>query len=623
MRTVESSPGRPVPGRPDPRRSKKSGPVAAWRTDLKLKIIGVTRRPGSPLRALPVVGQKIARGRSRRDVLVLEAHREALRGNPVSYSVQLLGRDYTATVFPRFDRFRKIAGVRGVLRLERRGKRGDGPVFPELIELKALLSRRQRNSFNSALRSLELAKVVADSSRINAEILTAKAALQEKKALEAQRKAEAEERRSRLLADAGAVLDSTFELNELMDRVSELLVRRIADWCAIHLREGEQLQRATLRHRNSEKMGLLAQSFPEVDDPETFRAVREAQSELLSGALPQDLARIVPSGERTLALKKTALQSLIRSPIKVHGQVIGLLTLGSEDPSRFYDRSDVTMAENLADRIGLSRESSRLYAEAQREIAHRKEIEARIRVFNTELERRVKERTSLLEEATREANSFAYTVAHDLRAPLRAITGFCHALREDYSAAVDATGQDYLQRIVTGAKRMDDLIRDLLDYARLNRAEIQRSIVDLDELLEEALLAMAHELRERNADVQWARPLGRVVGQGPILVQTFTNLVSNAVKFVESGVKPEVRIRAEPRGARVRVIIEDNGIGIAPEHQERIFGIFERLNHAERYPGTGIGLAIVRRAVERLGGAVGVESQAGQGSRFWVELPSV
>src|SRR4029077_7868561 len=189
MRSLESSPGRPVPGRPDPKRSKKSGPKAAWRTDLKLKVIGVTRRPGSPLRALPVVGQKIARNQRRTGVLVLEAHQEALRGSPVSYTLQLSGRNYTATVFPRFDRSRKIAGVRGILRLERRGKRGVGLDIPELIELKALLSKRQRNSFKSALRSLDLAKVVADTSRINAEILTAKAALQEKKALEAQRKA--------------------------------------------------------------------------------------------------------------------------------------------------------------------------------------------------------------------------------------------------------------------------------------------------------------------------------------------------------------------------------------------------------------------------------------------------
>src|SRR6185295_17509937 len=119
------------------------------------------------------------------------------------------------------------------------------------------------------------------------------------------------------------------------------------------------------------------------------------------------------------------------------------------------------------------------------------------------------------------------------------------------------------------------------------------------------------------------KPLGKVVGHGPILIQVFVNLLSNAVKFVPPSTIPRVRIRVEARRDRKRIVIEDNGIGIAPEHQERIFGIFERLNRTEEFPGTGIGLAIVRRAVERLGGAVGVESQAGQGSRFWVELPSV
>jgi signal transduction histidine kinase len=280
------------------------------------------------------------------------------------------------------------------------------------------------------------------------------------------------------------------------------------------------------------------------------------------------------------------------------------------------------MARDVSRRIALAWESSRLYEEAQKEIALRREVEARLRVFNVELERRVSERTAMLEEATREANSFAYTVAHDLRAPLRAITGFCQALKEDYSGVVDAVGKDYLERVVHGARRMDDLIRDLLDYARLNRAEIRKGIVDLEELLPEVLQPLASELDEKKAKVQVDKPLGRVVGQGLILSQALTNLISNAVKFVAPDVIPEVRIRSEDNGTRTRILVEDNGIGIATEHQERIFGIFERLNRAELYPGTGIGLAIVRRAVERLGGSVGVESTLGQGSRFWIELPS-
>jgi signal transduction histidine kinase len=280
------------------------------------------------------------------------------------------------------------------------------------------------------------------------------------------------------------------------------------------------------------------------------------------------------------------------------------------------------MVRGLAARIAIARESAVLYEDAQREIARRKEAEARMRVFNSELERRVTERTALLEDAMREANSFAYTVAHDLRAPLRAITGFCQALQEDYSGAIDEVGQDYLERIVAGSRRMDELIRDLLDYARVNRAEIKRTLVILDKVLDEVLETMAPELHERGAVVLRARELGRVVAHESMLSQVLANLLSNAVKFVPAGVKPEVSIRTEAQEGRLRILVEDNGIGIAPEHLERIFGIFERLNRAEDFPGTGIGLAIVRRAVERLGGSVGVTSQPGRGSTFWVELPS-
>jgi signal transduction histidine kinase len=168
---------------------------------------------------------------------------------------------------------------------------------------------------------------------------------------------------------------------------------------------------------------------------------------------------------------------------------------------------------------------------------------------------------------------------------------------------------------------MDDLIRDLLDYARVNRAEIKQSEVDLDAVLDTVMESMSGDLRERKAVVERTRPLGTVMAHEPMLNQVITNLLSNAVKFVPREAIPKVAISSASRNGRVRLSFKDNGIGIAPEHHDRIFGIFERLNRSEDYPGTGIGLAIVRRAVERLGGSVGVESKPEEGSTFWVELP--
>ena len=443
-----------------------------------------------------------------------------------------------------------------------------------------------------------------------------------RQAREARLHAEKAERRAQLLADAGAVMDISFDYRENLVRLATLLIRRAADWCVIHLREDHRLNRVAMAQRDPGVRSRLETVFPAEDEIEGYPSARRGMSHLLTPVSADVLQKLFSSGPRAKALGEILSQSLIQVPLRLEDRTVGVLTLGSIDPDRIYSIDDLQTVQWIAQRIVLAIQSSRLYQDAQREIALRKEVEARIRVFNQDLERRVQERTALLEEATREANSFAYTVAHDLRAPLRAITGFCQALQEDYSGTLDANGGEYLRRIVSGARRMDDLIRDLLDYARLNRTEIKRGYVDLDQIVDGVLIQMAGEIEERKAVVRREGSLGRVIGQDAMLTQAFTNLISNALKFVAPGVAPSVRLRAETQQNRIRVYIEDNGIGIAAEHHDRIFGIFERLNRAEEYPGTGIGLAIVRRAAERLGGAVGVESELGKGSRFWIELPS-
>jgi signal transduction histidine kinase len=240
------------------------------------------------------------------------------------------------------------------------------------------------------------------------------------------------------------------------------------------------------------------------------------------------------------------------------------------------------------------------------------------------LELREQERKfSELEEVKRELDGFAYSVAHDLRSPLRAMTGFSEALLEEYADKLDATGRDYATRILCSAKRMDSLIQDLLAYSRLSRGEIVLEPVALGPLIQEILTQMSPELKERRASVRIDEPLPRVTAHPVLLTQVLTNLLSNAIKFMVPGVDPEVRIRAEGSADRIRLWVEDNGIGIAAEHHERIFRVFERLHLEERYPGTGIGLAIVRRAVERLHGQAGVESEPGKGSRFWISLKRV
>lgn len=256
------------------------------------------------------------------------------------------------------------------------------------------------------------------------------------------------------------------------------------------------------------------------------------------------------------------------------------------------------------------------------DITERKQAEADLQQLNEQLEIRVRERTADLEDVIEQLKMFASSVSHDLRAPLRTIQGFAEALLEDYMTTLDPTAQNYLQRIVTAAELTNTLIQNLLDYSRLSRTQLQLEPVDLNAVVARALEQMAEELQERQGSVVVLNSLPVVGGHFITLVQIMTNLLSNAIKFVAPNIQPKVVIRSEQKQNSFQLWVEDNGIGIKPEYREKIFGVFERLHGIETYPGTGIGLAMVRKGVERMGGKVGVESQVGQGSRFFLELPA-
>jgi signal transduction histidine kinase len=260
------------------------------------------------------------------------------------------------------------------------------------------------------------------------------------------------------------------------------------------------------------------------------------------------------------------------------------------------------------------------------EITMRKNVEEALRMSQRELtvlaeqlEQLVAERTTQLRETVGELEAFSYSLAHDMRAPLRAMTSFARIVQTEHSGQLDETGKDYLGRVVSAAQRLDRLITDVLNYSSVTRQKLQLQPVDLQKLLEEALRNQS-EFQRLGAEIKIQTPLGKVIAHEPSLMQCVNNLLANAVKFVLPGVVPRVTVRSEPLGPDLRLWFEDNGIGISEGDHERVFALFGRLNPAAEYEGTGIGLAIVRKAMERMGGQFGVESEPSQGSRFWIQL---
>src|SRR5581483_3586891 len=263
---------------------------------------------------------------------------------------------------------------------------------------------------------------------------------------------------------------------------------------------------------------------------------------------------------------------------------------------------------NIRD-IGQRKESERQLREALQELALAKE----------ELEARVRERTADLQQRNAELEAFSYSLSHDLRAPIRAIVSFTQLALEEYGAKVGQPATEYLEKTVSSAQRLDRLILDVLAFSKTTRQKLVAEPIDVEQLLTE-ILQDRPEWRPPSAEITIERPLLTVLGDRASLTQCLTNLLDNAIKFVPRGVTPRIRIQAQRSGTRVSLCVADNGIGIPESAQPRIFELFQRAHNG--YEGYGIGLAIVRRAADRMHGVVTVRSIPGKGSTFCLELPA-
>ena len=288
------------------------------------------------------------------------------------------------------------------------------------------------------------------------------------------------------------------------------------------------------------------------------------------------------------------------------GEYLDEAWLVRKDGSRFWSSIAITpIRDDDGQLIGFS--------DVIRDMTDRKLLMDQVQQHANDLEQRIAERDRTMADL----ESFNYSVSHDLRAPLRAIEGFAAALVEDLPAPATPEVQEDLRQIASAVKRMNALIDDLLDYSRVSRGTMELDDVALADVMQ-GVLHIDPGARIRTA----IEPGVRVKAQRSALTQALLNLVDNALKFHKPGLPPAVDIVASRHANTVRIAVKDAGIGIAPEHHERIFQIFQRLHSSAAYPGTGIGLALVKRIVERFGGAVGVESEAGKGSTFWIDVPA-
>ena len=354
--------------------------------------------------------------------------------------------------------------------------------------------------------------------------------------------------------------------------------------------------------------GVIASSLPEAAQWVTAGA----------GALLLTEEAVALRGNRALADAIECQPPWSDIPVIVVTATTSIHRWAEVSAAAFGPRSNVTLVARPLRTSTLVAAVRNVLRARQRQFEMRDLLQERDALLAS-LETRVQERTAKLRELVTELESFSYSVSHDLRSPLRIMAGYAQVILEDFGDTLVPDVRHYVERIARSAGRMDHLTQDVLAYTRLG-GDIVLSPLDLTKVVDDTI-EQYPDLSAARQSIVVRRPLAGVVAHGPSLVQALSNLVGNALKFARPGVESRVAISTQRRDGRVRVVVKDNGVGIAAAHHAKIFRIFERVAGPD-VPGTGIGLAIVRKAAERMGGRVGLSSRPGRGSSFWLEMPA-
>jgi PAS domain S-box-containing protein len=319
------------------------------------------------------------------------------------------------------------------------------------------------------------------------------------------------------------------------------------------------------------------------------------------------------------AMEEYGSEILLMLPLIARDQVVGLVELFDFNRGREYSGDDIRLVQSLATQAAISIEHARLLNRAQQEIVERKQAEEKVRKLNEELERRVIDRTAELEATNKELEAFAYSISHDLRAPLRAINGFSTLLRDKYADMLDEEGNSYLDKVKKSTLKMDQLIYDLLALSRLGRQEFKRTTTNLAHLANRVFFDLVGKEPERIIDFKISE-LPLVDVDDKLIDVMLTNLLSNAIKFTRDKTPAVIEFGCFTKERTPTFYIRDNGAGFDMKYADKLFSPFQRLHSEEEFEGSGIGLALVQRIIKRHGGEVWAEAKPGRGASFYFTL---
>ncbi|HEX4594977.1 MAG TPA: ATP-binding protein [Bryobacteraceae bacterium] len=424
--------------------------------------------------------------------------------------------------------------------------------------------------------------------------------------------AEQNAQRTAFLAEAGSALASSLDYHLTLTKVAELAAPFFADWCGVNIIDGNGvMRRLVLRHAgaNMDIARAVQKHFPASRNPAVRLAIRSRRLQFVDEISDSLLEQHIQRPEQLALIQSLGLRSIICAPLVARGRTLGVLTFATAESERRYTPDDVALAEELAHRVALAVDNVRLFAEVARE-----------RELVQKANQTLQNANHLLRRANDDLEQFAYSASHDLREPLRTVAVYTQLLKRHFGDKVDSKAEIYIGHTVSGARRMETLMNDLLSYVQAARgADEERSVIDSNQVLHTTISNLQTAIQESGASIV-SHDLPMLPVHAVHLQQLLQNLIGNAIKY-RSDTAPKIEISARRSAQEWIFHIKDNGIGIDPQYAKQVFGIFKRLHSSESYSGTGIGLAICQKIVERYGGRIWVESELGKGATFCFTLP--